>query len=76
MFNRGLLLCDWRLVRFQLTDAGVHLGDCFLATLEGLALGIVHTCLHILDLSLKTRSKMALAIPPVAPVAWSLCKQN
>merc|ERR1719174_1762005 len=33
--------------------------------------GSIRVSLHLTISHLKTRSKMALAIPPVAPVAWS-----
>ena len=37
----------------KLTDTGVHLGHCLLATLQGLGLGLIDAGLHILDLSIQ-----------------------
>merc|ERR1712061_694140 len=40
-------------LRLKLTDTGVHLGHCLLATLQGLGLGLIDAGLHVLDLSIQ-----------------------
>merc|ERR1719411_422901 len=55
-------------LRLELTDAGVHLGHGLLATLEGLALGLINAGLHVLDLSIQ---KLALPLKTLSGVLLS-----
>merc|ERR1719490_259798 len=52
-------------LRFELTDASVHLGHGLLATLEGLGLGLIDAGLHVLDLSIQ---KLALPLKTLSSI--------